>query len=105
MAKPKTTPIRASAKGEDCTLNIAGVCNYNPETTVFCHFPSEDKGMGIKSSDFSGGYGCSSCHDLIDGRSNIELPEGTKEWYMRRSTYRTFKRLEAQGWEFRKVKK
>ena len=26
--------IRKAAKGEDCTLNIAGVCNYNPETGI-----------------------------------------------------------------------
>ena len=47
--------IRKAAKGEQCTLNIAGVCNYNPETVVFCHFPSETHGMGLKSDDLSGG--------------------------------------------------
>ena len=31
--------IRNAAKGEQCTLNIAGVCNYNPETVVFLPFP------------------------------------------------------------------
>lgn len=46
--------IRKAAKGEQCTLNIAGVCNYNPETVVFCHFPSETHGMGLKSDDLSG---------------------------------------------------
>ena len=33
--------IRKAAKGEECTLNIAGVCSYDPETVVLCHFPSE----------------------------------------------------------------
>lgn len=85
--------IRNAAKGEQCTLNIAGVCNYNPETVVFCHFPSETHGMGLKSDDLSGGFGCSSCHDVIDGRSHIRLSREDKEFYMRRSQFRTMRRL------------
>ncbi|WP_019272720.1 nuclease domain-containing protein [Neisseria lactamica] len=53
--------IRKAAKGEQCTLNIAGVCNYNPETTVLCHFLGETHGMGLKSDDLSAGFGCSTC--------------------------------------------
>ena len=30
--------IRKAAKGEQCTLNITGVCNYNPETVVLAHY-------------------------------------------------------------------
>mgnify|MGYP002712023966 FL=1 len=89
--------IRKAAKGEDCTLNIAGVCNYNPETVVLCHFPSETHGMGLKSNDLSAGFGCSACHDVIDGRSHINLSREDKEFYMRRSQFRTMRRLEELG--------
>ena len=60
--------IRKSAKGEDCTLNLLGVCNHNPETTVFAHLKSGTHGMGLKGTDLIGAYACSSCHDFIDGR-------------------------------------
>ena len=85
--------IRNAAKGEQCTLNIAGVCNYNPETVVFCHFPSETHGMGLKSDDLSGGFGGNARHDAIDGRSHIQLSREDKEFYMRRSQFRTMCRL------------
>lgn len=87
------TAISKSAKGEQCTLNIAGVCNYNPETVVLCHFPSEYKGMATKSPDWCAGFGCSSCHDVIDDRVNGGLTDAEKEFYMRRSMVRTWKRL------------
>ncbi|MBY0239679.1 MAG: DUF1364 domain-containing protein, partial [Burkholderiaceae bacterium] len=43
---PRMTPIRRAAQGQDCTLQLAGVCNYNPETTVLCHsnFLADGKG-------------------------------------------------------------
>lgn len=85
-----------AAKGEQCTLNIAGVCNHNPETVVLCHFPSETHGMGLKSDDLSAGFGCRCCHDAIDGRSGY-LSREDKEFYMRRSQFRTIRRLEALG--------
>ena len=89
--------IRKAAKGEACTLNIAGVCNYNPDTVVLCHFPSEGHGMGLKSHDLSAGFGCSSCHDAIDGRVDVGLLPEDKEYYMRRSQFRTLLRLIDKG--------
>lgn len=86
--------IREAAKGEKCTLNIAGVCNYDPETVVFCHFPDYDThGVSMKSCDLSGGFGCSACHDAIDRR--VRDPEFVQhaEFYLRRSQLRTMRRL------------
>ncbi len=84
----KSKKLRDSAKGEDCTLNIVGACNYNPKTTVLCHFPSEI--AGTKSTDLSAGYGCSACHGVIDRRNPlIEISDEYREFYMRRSQYRT----------------
>lgn len=65
------TPIRKAARGQDCTLRIPGVCNYNPETTVLCHSPylSSGRGMGLKAPDEDACFGCSSCHDRLDRRA------------------------------------
>jgi hypothetical protein len=62
--------LLASAQGKDCQLRIPGVCNGNPETVVWCHLNGQEygKGMGHKSHDLFGFYGCSNCHDLYDGR-------------------------------------
>ena len=89
--------IRKAARGEECTLNIAGVCSYDPETVVLCHFPSDSHGMGLKSPDVSAGFGCSSCHDALDGRSRAGLSSEDKEFYMRRSQTRTLLRLIERG--------
>lgn len=68
--RPKRTPIRQAARGQDCTLQILGVCNGQPETVVLCHSNSlaDGKGMGLKAPDTAACFGCSSCHDVLDGR-------------------------------------
>lgn len=73
MSLQKQKPIiskklRALAEGQDCTLRLAGVCNYDTETTVLAHLPDESNGMGRKPDDISACFACSSCHDYIDGR-------------------------------------
>lgn len=68
--RPKMTPIRSAARGQECTLQILGVCNGQPETVVLCHSNSlaDGKGMGLKAPDTAACFGCSSCHDVLDGR-------------------------------------
>ena len=70
------TKIRESARGEECTIRLPGVCNFNRETTVLCHSNqlSDGKGMGLKAPDHCAAYGCSACHDVVDGRA--PRPEG-----------------------------
>jgi len=93
----RSKKITNAARGEQCTLQIVGVCNGNPETVVFCHFPDRDThGMGHKADDVSGGFGCSACHDYLDGRVP---PHDAARWrnerdgYLRRSQQRTMRRL------------
>ena len=64
------TSLRKSAQGEECTMR-SSVCNFNTETTVLCHLNEYEfgKGMGRKADDMAAFYGCSSCHDLYDGRT------------------------------------
>jgi hypothetical protein len=66
---PRMTPIRRSAKNEDCTLNIPGLCENKTDTTVWCHsnLYTDGKGMGIKADDEAGCYGCAICHAFYDG--------------------------------------
>lgn len=69
--------ITNSAKGEECTLRIPGVCNRDPATTVFAHM--NGGGMAYKHHDIHGCYACSKCHALLDsawgysmnGKSNL----------------------------------
>lgn len=65
--------LRDSARGQACTLRLAGVCNFNAETTVLCHVPCGQKGMGMKSPDNMACFGCSACHDVIDCRRRGEF--------------------------------
>ena len=63
----KTTPARQAARGMPCLMNVAGVCNYNPETTVLAHFRwLGECGMGIKPSDAQGAWSCSECNRWSD---------------------------------------
>lgn len=74
------TPIRKSAENEECTIRLPLVCNYDTATTVLCHSNelADGKGMGKKAPDEKAAYGCSACHDVVDGRA--PRPEGlTKE--------------------------
>lgn len=93
----RSNPLRESACGQDCTLNIVGVCNYNSETTVLAHLPDESHGMARKSDDISSAFACSSCHDCIDGRHTVKLTPEDKEFYMRRGQTRTLRQWVDMG--------
>lgn len=69
----RSKKLLSSARGEDCTLQIFPYCNQNPETTVACHINCGEKGIGTKSPDYFSVYGCSTCHDIIDGRRKTDL--------------------------------
>ncbi len=64
----KFQQLKDSAKGQGCTLRFANVCNWDTSTTVLCHINSEFKGMGNKSPDWFGVFGCSACHEHLDQR-------------------------------------
>ncbi len=67
VAKIKMTPLREAAKGQECQIQLHPYCNGDPQRTMLCHAPCEDKGMGIKGPDYWGALGCSDCHAIIDG--------------------------------------
>ena len=91
--------IRKSAKGEACTVNVVGVCNYNDETTVLAHLQFDGGMMAGKEDDLSACYACSDCHDFIDRRNGmVNHPEQEYRWlYMGRAMARTIKRMRDKG--------
>lgn len=96
--RPKTTPLRDSASGEICTLQIAGVCNGRTDTTVLCHLPFiVPAGMGQKTIDLCSCYGCSECHSCIDGRAGPDLPITEKLYYATRALVRTLTLMVEKG--------
>jgi hypothetical protein len=66
----KQTAITQSAKGEQCTIRLPMVCNFNSETTVFAHINGIRFGHGVAIKTKLGAYACSTCHDILDGRIN-----------------------------------
>lgn len=63
--------LRKAAKGRGCMIRIPGVCNHNSETVVLCHVRLAGvSGMGMKSDDLLGAWGCSSCHAHVDGQAS-----------------------------------
>lgn len=62
--------LRELARGKPCLIRIPGVCNHDPETTVLCHLRMAGiSGMGLKAHDWFAAWGCSACHDYVDGRT------------------------------------
>jgi len=60
-------PLRKSARGEECQIRIPYACNRDNSTVVLCHLGGA--GAGIKHDDDEAAYGCSACHDIVDGRN------------------------------------
>ena len=86
------TKKQRSARGQDCVLNIPGVCNHNPETTVLAHVGHH--GSAKRNHDEDAVFCCSACHDAIDYRTKVfldndevsqELLRRDREWFIARA--------------------
>lgn len=90
--------LRRSARGEICQMR-SPVCNGNPETTVLCHLNGlkSGKGMGLKPDDTKAFYGCSSCHDLYDGRRQSDISRDALELMVEMAVISTHARMLAKG--------
>lgn len=91
--------MRRAAQGEACTVEILGVCNRDPATTVLAHLPDESHGLSRKSDDLSAVFACWACHECLDGRVPWpdQFEESYREWYQRRAMVRTWRRLVELG--------
>ena len=71
--------LRKLAKGQQCQVRIAGVCNFNPETTVLAHLRMAGiTGTGLKANDLLGAWCCSACHSATESNPSLrkEFLEG-----------------------------
>jgi len=86
------------AKGQECLIRVPSYCNGNPETSVWAHVRLIGiSGMSIKSPDLFGAIACSSCHDLVDGRTHTTLSYAQRRLLLLEGMLRTQAWLEEQG--------
>lgn len=90
------TDLRKYAKGKECQIRLPGICNFDPETTVLCH-PPTGSGLALKYPDVTGAHGCSSCHDVVDGRVSSELDPGYALLCFYQGVHRTLLLLDREG--------
>lgn len=64
----RSKKVTRSAQGQPCFLQLPGICNQNPETTVWAHLNGHSfgKGAGIKAHDIAGFPACADCHFAFD---------------------------------------
>jgi len=67
--------LTAAARGQQCTLQIPGVCQGDTETVVACHSPLLEDREGTKAPDFCIAFGCAQCHDILDRRHPFVFEE------------------------------
>lgn len=92
--------LRAYAKGKPCQIRVPGWCNNEPETTVGCHYRLAGySGMSFKIDDLFLAFGCSHCHDVVDGRhgSWIEFPRSARQLLLLEGVLRTQAYLAERG--------
>ena len=90
--------IRKSARGQQCQIRLAGICNYNSETVVLAHYRMAGTcGMGMKPSDIQAAYACSQCHSAVDGRLKTDLSRDELQTAFAEGVMRTQQILIKQG--------
>lgn len=105
--KPSTKPMQRSAmkrrapkkraghdkrmleacRGQECFLNIPGVCRGETETVVPAHSNQgrHGKGMGIKADDKYTIPACRSCHEWLDvGMATKQEKDAAFDWALNR---------------------
>lgn len=95
--------ITESARGEYCTVRLPGICNGNPDTTVFAHL--NGGGMGKKTVLYDsnmkpidlGCYACSDCHAWLDGEYTKTNNRYERDAEHRRAFIETLEKLISKG--------
>ena len=78
-----TVNLRKYAKGKPCMIQLWGICNGNPETTVLAHYRRGHYAMSSKPHDILGAWACSACHDEVDRRTRNLEPEFADHEFLR----------------------
>ena len=90
----RLSKLRASARGERCTLQFMDVYDHDPETVVLAHLREiSPAGMSQKPDDLCAVYACFGCHQLLHSGN---LP--TSAWWdIARALVRTHQRMVDKG--------
>lgn len=95
---------RELARGRPCYMHLAGVCNGNPDTTVLCHRRVYGiAGKSQKPPDTCAFPGCSSCHDVYDGRVKSDFDRDFLEAEADRAMCQWLKDVDLMGYRLVKV--
>lgn len=94
MKRLENKKYRDGAKDEQCKMNVAGVCNYDPDTVVLAHVKCLGGSWGAKTHDFSGVDACSACHEWLD---SYKGEEEDRLFYTRRGIIRTLENRFERG--------
>jgi hypothetical protein len=92
--------LREAARGRPCMIRFPEVCNWDETTVVLCHYRlAGECGTGIKPPDVLGAWGCSACHDLVDGRRPLvgEMTRDAIRLAFAEGVMRTLARLIKEG--------
>lgn len=87
------------ARGRACEIRVPGGC-APPDTTVLCHVRMANiSGLGLKAPDWLGAFGCSRCHDIVDGRAGDWklYPQEFRSLLLLEGTVRTLVILISEG--------
>lgn len=67
------TGLKKQAMHRDCMIRVSPNCTGD-YATVLCHYRLMDvSGMGLKSPDWLGAWGCAHCHDIVDHDHSDEV--------------------------------
>jgi hypothetical protein len=88
--------LRDAARGQDCTVRLPGICNFNPETTVLGHYRI-NSGIAMKPIDLCGAWICSDCHDAVDGRAKTAFSREMLDLAHLEGMVRTIEALHKRG--------
>lgn len=94
----RSVNLRKEARGRECQIRIAGVCNFNPETTVLTHYRLAGTcGTGCKPDDAQAAWGCDSCHAAVDGRIKTPYSHDELRLFHAEGVLRTQSILRSEG--------
>lgn len=81
--------MREAARGKDCKVNLPGICNFDPSTTVGAHLrDAGTAGVAIKPHDLFMVDACFDCHREID-RVTMHFDDQELDAHILRALIRT----------------
>jgi len=90
--------LRDMARGRECLIRVPLHCIGGTETVVLCHYRIAGmSGMGLKSPDWCGAYGCYACHQIVDGQRNSTFTADERELMLVNGVIRTLAMLIEEG--------